>query len=74
MGLIVRTAGWPQHEEMQWDFDYLRKLWTHQRTSLDRSAPFLIYQESNVIIRAIRDYCPGLVEVLIDSVEAQTKP
>src|SRR6201989_290950 len=58
MGLIVRAAGLGRSsEEMQWDLDYLLQLWTAiKEASLDRSAPFLIYQESNVIIRAIRDY------------------
>ncbi|RMU07167.1 Ribonuclease E, partial [Pseudomonas syringae pv. coriandricola] len=53
--------------------DYLLQLWTAiKEASLDRSAPFLIYQESNVIIRAIRDYLrQDIGEVLIDSVEAQ---
>ncbi|MBC2657055.1 ribonuclease E [Pseudomonas sp. MSSRFD41] len=74
MGLIVRTAGLGRSsEEMQWDLDYLLQLWTAiKEASQDRSAPFLIYQESNVIIRAIRDYLrQDIGEVLIDSVEAQ---
>lgn len=74
MGLIVRTAGLGRSsEELQWDLDYLVQLWTAiKEASLDRSAPFLIYQESNVIIRAIRDYLrQDIGEVLIDSVEAQ---
>ncbi|MBP3932316.1 MAG: ribonuclease E, partial [Pseudomonas sp.] len=74
MGLIVRTAGLGRSsEEMQWDLDYLLQLWTAiKEASLDRAAPFLIYQESNVIIRAIRDYLrQDIGEVLIDSVEAQ---
>jgi ribonuclease E len=74
MGLIVRTAGLGRSsEEMQWDLDYLLQLWgAIKEASLDRSAPFLIYQESNVIIRAIRDYLrQDIGEVLIDSVEAQ---
>lgn len=74
MGLIVRTAGLGRSsEEMQWDLDYLLQLWTAiKEASLDRAAPFLIYQESNVIIRAIRDYLrQDIGEVLIDSIEAQ---
>ena len=74
MGLIVRTAGLGRSsEEMQWDLDYLLQLWTAiKEASLDRAAPFLIYQESNVIIRAIRDYLrQDIGEVLVDSVEAQ---
>ncbi|WP_139231830.1 ribonuclease E, partial [Azotobacter beijerinckii] len=74
MGLIVRTAGLGRSsEELQWDLDYLVQLWTAiKEASLDRSAPFLIYQESNVIIRAIRDYLrQDIGEVLVDSIEAQ---
>ena len=74
MGLIVRTAGLGRSsEELQWDLDYLIQLWTAIKdASQDRPAPFLIYQESNVIIRAIRDYLrQDIGEVLIDSVEAQ---
>ncbi|AEF22846.1 ribonuclease E [Pseudomonas fulva] len=74
MGLIVRTAGLGRSsEEMQWDLDYLLQLWSAiKEASQDRPAPFLIYQESNVIIRAIRDYLrQDIGEVLVDSVEAQ---
>ncbi len=74
MGLIVRTAGLGRSsEELQWDLDYLLQLWAAiTEASQDRAAPFLIYQESNVIIRAIRDYLrQDIGEVLIDSVEAQ---
>lgn len=74
MGLIVRTAGLGRSsEELQWDLDYLSQLWSAIReASVGRSAPFLIYQESNVIIRAIRDYLrQDIGEVLIDSIEAQ---
>ena len=74
MGLIVRTAGLGRSsEELQCDLDYLLQLWTAVKdASRDRAAPFLIYQESNVIIRAIRDYLRrDIGEVLIDSVEAQ---
>ncbi|VXC21733.1 fused ribonucleaseE: endoribonuclease; RNA-binding protein; RNA degradosome binding protein [Pseudomonas sp. 8BK] len=74
MGLIVRTAGLGRSsEEMQWDLDYLLQLWTAiKEASQDRAAPFLIYQESNVIIRAIRDYLrQDIGEVLVDSIEAQ---
>ena len=69
MGLIVRTAGvGKSHEELQWDLDYLLKLWGAVETAAnERSGPFLVYQESNVIIRAIRDYFDKDVnEVLID--------
>ncbi|MEX0386233.1 ribonuclease E [Spiribacter onubensis] len=69
MGLIVRTAGVGRNaEELQWDLDYLRNLWSAvQKASETRSAPFLIYQESNVIIRALRDYLRSDIgEILID--------
>ncbi len=54
MGLIVRTAGVGRNvEELQWDLDYLLQLWNAIETSGEaRKAPFLIYQESDVIIRA----------------------
>ena len=74
MGLIVRTAGLGRSsEEMQWDLDYLTQLWKAIKDASDvQKAPFLIYQESNVIIRAIRDYLrQDIGEVLVDSVEAQ---
>jgi ribonuclease E len=70
MGLIVRTAGvGKQAEELQWDLDYLLKLWTSIVQSAEaRKAPFLIFQESNVIIRAIRDYLRvDIGEILIDN-------
>ena len=74
MGLIVRTAGLGRSsEELQWDLDYLLQLWgAIKEASGERGAPFLIYQESNVIIRAIRDYLrQDIGEVLIDSIDAQ---
>jgi ribonuclease E len=70
MGLIVRTAGVDRNaEELQWDLDYLLQLWTaFEKAAEERPAPFLIYQESNVIIRALRDYCRSDInEVLVDS-------
>ena len=72
MGLIVRTAGVGKNpEELQWDLDYLLQLWDAiEQASRERSAPFLIYQESNVIIRAIRDYLrKDISEILIDDKE-----
>ena len=69
MGLIVRTAGvGKSQEELQWDLDYLLKLWGAIETAAnERPAPFLVYQESNVIIRAIRDYFgKDVSEILID--------
>lgn len=68
-GVIVRTAGVGKNlEELQWDLDYLLQLWDSiKKASLENRAPFLVYQESNVIIRAIRDYLRrDIAEVLID--------
>jgi ribonuclease E len=73
MGLIVRTAGvGKEKEELQWDLDYLLALWKSiQEAATDRPAPFLIYAESNVIIRTIRDYLRKEIgEVLLDTEEA----
>jgi ribonuclease E len=70
MGLIVRTAGVGRsQEELQWDLDYLLNLWQAIETaSSQKRAPFLIYQESNIIIRALRDYLRADVgEILVDS-------
>ncbi|MCA1770748.1 MAG: ribonuclease E, partial [Halomonas sp.] len=70
MGLIVRTAGIGRSpEELQWDLDYLVQVWESITAEAGkRSAPFLIYRESNVIIRAMRDYLrQDIGEVLIDS-------
>ncbi len=69
MGLIVRTVGVGRSvEELQWDLDYLKTLWDSiQQEARGRSAPFLIYQESEVIIRAIRDYLRNdIAEVWVD--------
>jgi len=72
MGMIVRTGGIGRSvEELQWDLDYLLQLWeAFEGAAKDRPSPFLIYQESNVIIRALRDYFRNdITEVLIDSPE-----
>ncbi|MGB5725933.1 MAG: Rne/Rng family ribonuclease [Thiogranum sp.] len=72
MGLIVRTAGIGRiAEELQWDLDYLLHLWDSIfKASEERAAPFLIYQESNVIIRALRDHLRSdISEILIDDAE-----
>ena len=70
--VIVRTAGIGKStEELQWDLDYLTQLWDAiSKAGEDRRAPFLIYQESNLVIRAIRDYLrQDIGEILIDSAE-----
>ncbi len=72
MGLIIRTAGMGRDaEELQWDLDYLLQLWKAiSEAGISRSAPFLIYQESKLIIRALRDYLrTDTGEILIDSEE-----
>ncbi len=69
MGVIVRTAGsGKSFEELQWDLDILLRHWESIRKVTDnRPAPFLIYQESNTIIRAVRDYLrKDIDEVIID--------
>ncbi|MCR5084617.1 MAG: Rne/Rng family ribonuclease, partial [Succinivibrionaceae bacterium] len=72
MGVIVRTAGVGKStEELAWDLSILTKLWEMvQEAAKSRRAPFLIHQESNIAIRAIRDYLrPDIGEILVDSEE-----
>ncbi|MBI1421857.1 MAG: ribonuclease E [Gammaproteobacteria bacterium] len=69
MGLILRTAGVGKStEELQWDLDYLVNLWKAiEEASAQREAPFLIYQESSLVVRAIRDYFrTDINEIIID--------
>ena len=69
MGLILRTAGVGKStEELQWDLDYLVNVWRAiEEASAQREAPFLIYQESSLVVRAIRDYFrTDINEVIID--------
>ena len=73
MGIIIRTAGVDKSaDELQWDLDYLLQLWEAiQRAEKDNRAPALIHQESNVIVRTIRDNLRSDIgEVLIDSEDA----
>ncbi|NOY15442.1 MAG: Rne/Rng family ribonuclease [Gammaproteobacteria bacterium] len=70
--LIARTAGIGKSlEGMQWDLDYLMQLWQAiDKASAERPAPFLIYQESNLVVRAMRDYLRSdITEILIDNAE-----
>jgi ribonuclease E len=72
MSVIVRTAGIGRTaEELQWDLNYLLQLWTSIKTEGDKAkAPHFLFQESNVIIRAIRDYLrPDVGEVIVDHKE-----
>jgi ribonuclease E len=69
MGLIVRTAGvGKEYEELDWDLNVLLHHWNAiSEAAASRPAPFLIHQETNVILRAIRDYLRrDIGEVLID--------
>jgi len=79
MSIIGRTAGISRsYEELQWDLTYLLKLWSKiveatepardSEGKLLNPAPFLIYQEGSLVIRAIRDYFqPDIGEILIDT-------
>jgi len=70
VGIIVRTAGVGRDaEDLQWDLDYLLQLWTAiEQAASKRSAPFLVYQESNLFIRALRDHLRNDIgEILIDN-------
>lgn len=70
VGLIVRTAGVGKSpEELQWDLKVLLHHWEAIKKAADsRPAPFLIHQESDVIVRAIRDYLRrDIGEILIDN-------
>jgi ribonuclease E len=70
MGLIVRTAGVGKSADaLQWDLSFRLKHWEAiQKAAENRPAPFLIHQESNVIVRAFRDYLrQDIGEILIDN-------
>ena len=70
MSIIARTAGIGRsEEELQWDLNYLLKLWRAiEDASKSQSGAFLIYKESSLVTRAIRDYFHEEIgEVLIDT-------
>ncbi|MDH5551973.1 MAG: Rne/Rng family ribonuclease, partial [Nitrosomonas sp.] len=72
MSIIARTAGIGRcAEELQWDLNYLAQLWAAiENAATSQSGVFLIYQESSIVIRAIRDYFNlEIGEILIDSKE-----
>ncbi len=72
MGVIIRTAGVGRDaEDLQWDLDYLLSVWKAiAEAALTKPAPFLIYQESRLIIRALRDYMRADIgEILVDTSE-----
>jgi len=73
MGVIIRTAGVGRGaEELQWDLNYLLQLWESIDTAAKKDpAPNFLFQESNVIIRAIRDYLrQDIGEIFVDNKEA----
>jgi ribonuclease E len=73
MGVIIRTAGVGRSaEELQWDLNYLLQLWDSIDTAAKKDpAPNFLFQESNVIIRAIRDYLrQDIGEIFVDNKEA----
>lgn len=70
MGIIVRTAGIGRSpEELQWDLSRLVQIWASiQSEGEQASAPHFLFQESNVIIRAVRDYLrEDITEVMVDN-------
>ncbi|MER2513997.1 MAG: Rne/Rng family ribonuclease [Nitrosomonas ureae] len=70
MSIIARTAGIGRSkEELQWDLNYLTQLWyAIEEAANNQDGVFLIYQESSLVIRAIRDYFSQEIgEILIDS-------
>ncbi len=72
MSIIARTAGIGRTaEELQWDLNYLMQLWKAiDEAASGNQAPLLIYLESSLVIRAIRDYFqPDIGEILIDTDE-----
>ncbi len=76
MGAIVRTAGVGRSvEELQWDLDNLKVQWEQiEAAARDRSAPFLVFRESDAVTRAMRDYLSDDIgEVLVDSPAAFQK-
>src|SRR6516164_5639940 len=76
MGAIVRTAGVGRSaEELQWDLDNLKVQWEQiEAAAKERSAPFLVFRESDAVTRAMRDYLSDDIgEVLVDGLAAFQK-
>jgi ribonuclease E len=70
MSVIARTAGIGRNlEELQWDLNYLKQLWDAiEGAAREEKAPSLIYLESSLVVRAIRDYFnPEIGEILVDT-------
>jgi len=75
-GVIIRTAGLGRtFEELHWDFNYLKQVWAAiQQAAEQKKGPFFIYQESDLFIRALRDYLqPDIGEILIDDRDSYEK-
>ncbi len=73
MGIIIRTAGIGRSsEELQWDLNYLMTAWTAiTAASKELESPCLLFQESNVVLRAVRDYLrQDIGEVVLDTQSA----
>ncbi len=70
MSMIARTAALGRAlEELQWDLNYLLKLWEAITLAAKSHERHIIYQESNLIIRSIRDhFSPDIAEILVDEV------
>lgn len=69
VGVIVRTAGVGRnHEELQWDLDYQMQVWQAISDAYEQSpVGALLYQESNIIVRALRDYFrDDIAQIIID--------
>ena len=69
MSCIVRTAGIGRSiEELSWDFEYLQGVWQSiMQVVLDKPSPFLIYQDSNPVVRALRDHFSAEIgDIVID--------
>jgi ribonuclease E len=68
LGFIVRTAGsGASREDLQRDLDYLLRLWEQMKTRIrEHSAPVLLYQENDLVIRTLRDLYDGQGDVVID--------
>ncbi|MDO4877664.1 MAG: Rne/Rng family ribonuclease, partial [Neisseria sp.] len=76
MSLIARTAGIGRSvEELQWDFNYLLQLWRAiEEAGEAHSEPYLLFMESSLLIRAIRDYfSPDIGEILVDNPEVHAE-
>jgi ribonuclease E len=72
MSVILRTAGIDRSgEELTWDLENLLQIWEAiKKVVVERPSPFLIYRESNAVVRALRDYLTNDIgEILIDDDE-----